>query len=143
MMGYELFLEEIKDDRLIPLTPSFSQVSLVDSDAIYKALQDNITPRPLRLNNKIEGILFYFKYKYNMSFKDLKIFRKYFKVAFMIDETANDKFTNFKVLDNIAKSYRVVTADYTEFDELINSSKDNSFTTFIYNPRTVLVFDLV
>ena len=34
-------LEEIKDDRLIPLTPSFSQVSLVDSDAIYKALQDN------------------------------------------------------------------------------------------------------
>ncbi len=34
-------LQEIKDDRLIRLTPSFSQVSLVDSDAIYKALQDN------------------------------------------------------------------------------------------------------
>ena len=41
-----------------------------------------------------------------MSFKDLKVFRKYFKVAFMIDETANDKFSNFKVLDNIAKSYK-------------------------------------
>ena len=34
-------LQEIKDNRLIRLTPSFSQVSLVDSDAIYKALQDN------------------------------------------------------------------------------------------------------
>ncbi len=34
-------LQEIKDDRLIRLTPSFSQVSLVDGDAIYKALQDN------------------------------------------------------------------------------------------------------
>lgn len=95
------------------------------------------------MNNKIAGILFYFKYKYNMSFKDLKIFRKYFKVAFMIDEYANDKFTNFKVLDNIAKSYRVVTADYTEFDELINLSKDDSFTTFIYDPVTVLVFNCV
>ena len=77
-----------------------------------------------------------------MSFKDLKVFRKYFKVAFMIDENT-DKFTDFKVLDSIAKSYRVVTADYTEFDELINSSKDNSFTTFIYDPRTVLVFNYV
>lgn len=95
------------------------------------------------MNNKIEGILFYFKYKYNMSFKDLKIFRKYFKTAFMIDETANDKFTNFKVLDSIAKSYRVVTADYTEFDEFINPSKDDSFTTFIHDPRTVLVFNCV
>lgn len=95
------------------------------------------------MNNKIAGILFYFKYKYNISFKDLKIFRKYFKTAFMIDETANDKFTNFKVLDNIAKSYRIVTADYTEFDELINSSKDDSFTTFIYDPSTVLVFNYV
>lgn len=94
------------------------------------------------MNNKITGILFYFKYKYNMSFKDLKVFRKYFKVAFMIVENT-DKFTDFKVLDSIAKSYRVVTSDYTEFDELINSSKDNSFTTFIYDPRTVLVFDLV
>ena len=78
-----------------------------------------------------------------MSFKDLKIFRKYFKTAFMIDEYANDKFTNFKVLDSIAKSYRVVTADYTEFDELINSSKEDSFTTFIYDPVTVLVFNCV
>ena len=77
-----------------------------------------------------------------MSFKDLKIFRKYFKVAFMIVENT-DKFTNFKVLDSIAKTYRVVTADYTEFDELINSSKDDSFTTFIYDPRTVLVFNYV
>lgn len=34
-------LQEVKDDRLIQLTPSFSQVSLVDGDAIYKALQDN------------------------------------------------------------------------------------------------------
>ena len=34
-------LQEIKDDCLIRLTPSFSQVSLVDSDAIYKAFQDN------------------------------------------------------------------------------------------------------
>ena len=76
-----------------------------------------------------------------MPFKDLKIFRKYFKVVFTIDETANDKFTNFKVLDSIAKSYRVVTADYTEFDELINSSKEDSFTTFIYDPVTVLVFN--
>ena len=58
-----------------------------------------------------------------MSFKDLKVFRKYFKTVFMIDETANDKFTNFKVLDSIAKSYRVVTTDYAEFDELINSPK--------------------
>lgn len=97
----------------------------------------------LRLNNKIAGILFYFKHKHNIPFKDLKIFKKYFKVAFMIDETANDKFTNFKVLDNIAKSYRIVTVDYTEFDELINSSKDDSFTTFIYDPRTVLVFKCV
>ena len=95
------------------------------------------------MNNKITGILFYFKYKYNIPFKDLKVFRKYFKVAFMIDEYANDKFTNFKVLDNIAKSYRVVTADYTEFDELINLSKDDSFTTFIYDPSTVLVFNYV
>ena len=95
------------------------------------------------MNNKIAGILFYFKYKYNMSFKDLKIFRKYFKVVFTIDETANDKFTNFKVLDSIAKSYRVVTADYTEFDELINSSKEDSCTTFIYDPSTVLVFNCV
>lgn len=77
-----------------------------------------------------------------MSFKDLKVFRKYFKTVFMIDENT-DKFTDFKVLDGIAKSYRVVTSDYTEFDELINSSKDDSFTTFIYDPRTVLVFDLV
>lgn len=95
------------------------------------------------MNNKIEDILFYFKHKYNIPFKDLKVFRKYFKVAFMFDETANDKFTNFKVLDNIAKSYRVVTSDYTEFDELINLSKDDSFTTFIYDPRTVLVFNCV
>lgn len=77
-----------------------------------------------------------------MSFKDLKVFRKYFKVAFMIDENT-DKFTDFKVLDSIAKSYRVVTSDYTEFDELINSSKDDSFTTFMYDPRTVLVFNYV
>ena len=76
-----------------------------------------------------------------MPFKDLKIFRKYFKVVFTIDETANDKFTNFKVLDSIAKSYRVVTTEYTEFDELINSSKEDSFTTFIYDPSTVLVFN--
>lgn len=34
-------LQEVKDDRLIQLTPSFSQVSLVDGDVIYKALQDN------------------------------------------------------------------------------------------------------
>ena len=95
------------------------------------------------MNNKIIGILFYFKYKYNIPFKDLKVFRKYFKVAFMIDEYANDKFTNFKVLDSIAKSYRVVTADYAEFDELINSSKEDSFTTFIYDPVTVLVFNCV
>lgn len=78
-----------------------------------------------------------------MPFKDLKIFRKYFKTAFMIDEYANDKFTNFKVLDSIAKSYRIVTADYTEFDELINSSKEDSFTMFIYDPSTVLVFNCV
>ena len=94
------------------------------------------------MNNKITGILFYFKYKYNMSFKDLKVFRKYFKVAFMIDENT-DKFTDFKVLDSIAKSYRVVRPNDTEFDELINSSKDDSFTTFIYDPRTVLVFNYV
>lgn len=86
--------------------------------------------------------MFYFKYKYNMSFKDLKVFRKYFKVAFMIDENT-DKFTDFKVLDSIAKSYRVVRPNDTEFDELINSSKDDSFTTFIYDPRTVLVFNYV
>ena len=78
-----------------------------------------------------------------MSFKDLKVFRKYFKTVFMIDEYANDKFTNFKILDSIAKSYRVVTADYDEFDELINSSKEDSFTAFIYDPRTVLVFNYV
>lgn len=95
------------------------------------------------MDNKIIGILFYFKYKYNMSFKDLKVFRKYFKTVFMIDEYANDKFTNFKILDSIAKSYRVVTADYDEFDELINSSKEDSFTAFIYDPRTVLVFNYV
>ena len=77
-----------------------------------------------------------------MSFKDLKVFRKYFKVAFMIDENT-DKFTDFKVLDSIAKSYRVVRPNDTEFDELINSSKDDSFTTFIYDPRTVLVFNYV
>lgn len=77
-----------------------------------------------------------------MSFKDLKVFRKYFKVAFMIVENT-DKFTDFKVLDSIAKSYRIVTSDYTEFDELINSSKDDSFTTFMYDPRTVLVFNYV
>ena len=95
------------------------------------------------MDNKIIGILFYFKYKYNMSFKDLKVFRKNFKTVFMIDEYANDKFTNFKILDSIAKSYRVVTADYDEFDELINSSKEDSFTAFIYDPRTVLVFNYV
>lgn len=77
-----------------------------------------------------------------MSFKDLKVFRKYFKVAFMIDETT-DKFTDFKVIDSIAKSYRVVRSNDTEFNTLINPSKDDSFTTFIYDPRTVLVFDLV
>lgn len=97
------------------------------------------------MNNKITGVLFYFKYKYNIPFKDLKIFRKYFKVTFMIDENVDDKFTNFKVLDSIAKSYRVVTTNYTEFDELINSSKkkNDSFTTFIYDPSTVLVFNYV
>lgn len=103
------------------------------------------------MNNKIVGILFYFKYKYNMPFKDLKIFRKYFKTAFMIDEYANDKFMNFRMLDNIAKSYSVVTLNDAIFDKLINLPKDNSnienvsrlctnITTFIYNPTTILVF---
>ncbi len=78
-----------------------------------------------------------------MSFKDLKIFRKYFKTEFMIDENSDEKFTNFEVLDRITKSYRVVRSNDTEFNELINSSKDDSFTTFIYDPSTVLVFDLV
>ena len=75
-----------------------------------------------------------------MPFKDLKIFRKYFKTAFMIDEYANDKFTNFRMLDNIAKSYRVVTLNDAIFDKLINLPKDNSNTTFVYNPTTILVF---
>lgn len=78
-----------------------------------------------------------------MSFKDLKIFRKYFKTEFMIDENANEKFTNFEVLDSIAKSYRVVRSNDIEFNALINPSKDDSFTTYIYDPSTVLVFDLV
>lgn len=34
-------LQEVKDDCLIRLTPSFNQKSLVDSDAVYGALLDN------------------------------------------------------------------------------------------------------
>lgn len=86
-----------------------------------------------------------------MPFKDLKIFRKYFKIAFTIDEYANDKFMNFRMLDNIAKSYSVVTINDDIFDKLINLPKDDSnienisrlctnITTFIYNPTTILVF---
>lgn len=102
------------------------------------------------MNTKITGILFYFKYKYNMPFKDLKIFRKYFKTAFMIDEYTNYKFTNFRVLDNIAKSYCIITSNDDMFNKLINLPKESSIvytsrlytniTTFVYNPTTVLVF---